>query len=146
MVNDIKDSIGRIIRQSRVSMHLTLLELSKSSGVSLSHLARIERGERLPSAHVLRNIARPLGFSENELFMLAGFLSKPSDDKSKIADYQHYVKRVDPLVARILARETVEMQRTLIGILSLFKIIARKEKKTKSDLPPAKSSHSAPEN
>jgi len=44
------------------------------AGVSASHLGRIERGERFPSGSVLRRIAGPLGFEEDELFTLAGYL------------------------------------------------------------------------
>lgn len=49
-------NIGRIIKQHRVMSGLTLRQLSQMSDVSSSHLAHIERGERFPSAHVLRNL------------------------------------------------------------------------------------------
>ena len=68
------NELGKIIKQQRLSIPLTLQELTAKSGVSSSHLGRIERGERFPSAHVLRKIARPLGFEENELFTLANYL------------------------------------------------------------------------
>jgi len=77
MDNEYKDHIGLIIKQQRISTPLTLQELSKKAEVSASHLGRIERGERFPSAHILRKIAGPLGFEENELFTLAGYLSTP---------------------------------------------------------------------
>ena len=70
-----RDNLGEVIRQQRVMMSLTLQELSAKAGVSASHLGRIERGERFPSARILRRIAQPLGFEENELFTLAGYLS-----------------------------------------------------------------------
>ena len=69
------NDLGRILKQQRITVPLTLQELAKTSGVSSSHLGRIERGERFPSARILRKIAKPLGFDEDELFTLAGFLS-----------------------------------------------------------------------
>ena len=68
-------NLGEIIRQGRVTQRLTLSQLSAMSGVSSSHLGRIERGERYPSASILRRIAKPLGFDEDELFTLAGYLT-----------------------------------------------------------------------
>ena len=67
--------LGKIIKQQRIKVPLTLQELAAESRVSSSHLGRIERGERFPSARILRKIAKPLGFDEDELFTLAGFLS-----------------------------------------------------------------------
>ena len=71
----IKNNLGRILRQRRIAILLTLHELAAASGVSAAHLGRIETGERFPSARILRKIAKPLGFDEGELFTLAGFLS-----------------------------------------------------------------------
>jgi ribosome-binding protein aMBF1 (putative translation factor) len=72
-----KMGLGEVIRQQRVSIPLTLQELARMGKVSPSHLGRIERGERYPSARILRKIAKPLGFEEDELFTLAGYLSSP---------------------------------------------------------------------
>lgn len=99
---------------------LTITELAKASGVSSSHLGRIERGERLPSAHVLRRIAKPLGFGESELFTIAGFLSPAlSDDAKEEAGYT--ISRLDGYVARVLAKEPFRVQRCVIEILSILK-------------------------
>ena len=58
MTNDNKNkNIGRIIKQRRLMIPLTLRELAAISGVSSSHLGRVERGERFPSASILRKIA-----------------------------------------------------------------------------------------
>ena len=78
----------RIIKQRRTAMWLTLRELATASGLSPSHLGRIEKGERFPSAYILRRIAKPLGFDEGELFTLAGYLSRtPTEDaKQKLGD------------------------------------------------------------
>jgi transcriptional regulator with XRE-family HTH domain len=123
-----ENKIGKIIKQQRLSIPLTLCELGNTSGVSQSHIGRIERGERLPSARVLRRIAKPLGFKEEELFMLAGFLSGPSSDQENTANHTYHVPRIDPLVANFLSHEPAEIQRAVIGILSLLKIIAQTNK------------------
>ena len=103
-------------------------ELAANSGVSASHLGRIERGGRFPSAHILRKIAKPLGFNENELFMLAGFLSHRSPTISE-NDPACNGERVDPYVASVLSQEPLEVQRTVIGILSILRSFAKSTKK-----------------
>ena len=117
-------NLGEIIKQQRVMMSLTLQELAGRAGVSSSHLGRIERGERFPSAHVLRKIANPLGFGENELFALAGYLSlcTPSLGEESLP---YDDGRLDPYVARVLSQEPVDIQRSIIGILTILKSIAR---------------------
>ena len=118
------NDLGLILRQQRVTVPLTLQELADRSGVSPSHLGRIERGERFPSAAILRKLAKPLGFEEDELFTLAGYLSPhPSTVAERQAEYSG--KRLDPYVGRMLAEEPVEVQRAVIGILSLLKSIAK---------------------
>ena len=117
------ENLGKIIKQQRVMVPLTLQQLATVSGTSPSHLGRVERGERFPSAHILRKIADPLGFEENELFALAGYLSpQPSNMAESLPAYSG--KRLDPYVARCLAQEPLEVQRSVIGILSILKSIA----------------------
>ncbi len=103
---------------------LTLRKLTELSGVSASHLGRIERGERFPSASILRRIAKPLNFEEDELFTLAGYLSPQSPSIAEA--YPDYSGRqLDPYVSKVLAEEPVEVQRAVIGILSMLKSIAK---------------------
>ncbi len=116
--------LGGIIKQQRIALSLTLQELAAASSVSASHLGRIERGERFPSAHILQRIAKPLSFEEDELFTLAGYLSSQSPmvaERSPIYGND----RLDPYVARVLAQEPIEMQRAVIGILTILKSIAK---------------------
>ena len=65
-----------------------------------------------------------MGFEENELFTLAGFLSpiltEDGKEKSSVT-----VPRLDPYVASVLAQEPVEVQRAVIGILSILRSFAR---------------------
>ena len=126
MDREAQSHLGKIIKQQRVSLSLTLQELAAKAHVSASHLGRIERGERFPSAHVLQRIAKPLSFEEDELFTLAGYLSpqsRPIGTEERIATYSD--SRLDPFVARMLAQESVEVQRAVIGILTILKSIAK---------------------
>ena len=116
--------MGEIIRQQRVAIPLTLQELAQKAGVSPSHLGRMERGERFPSARILRKIAKPLGFEEEELFTLAGYLS-PQPGTVSEARPSYSGKRLDPYVAKVLAEEPVEVQHAVIGILAILKSIAK---------------------
>ncbi len=120
MINSNNDGyLGKILKQRRVMTPLTLRGLAAISGTSSSHLGRIERGERFPSALILRKIAKPLAFEESELFSLAGYLSpQPSGE-------EHGLGRLDPYVSSMLSQEPVEVQRTVIGILSILKSIAK---------------------
>jgi len=124
------NDLGKILKQQRITVPLTLQELTAKSAVSSSHLGRIERGERFPSAHVLRKIAGPLGFEEDELLILAGYLSpQPHRIAEESPSYSGSSGRVDPYVARVLAQEPVEVQRTVIGILTILKSLARSNTK-----------------
>jgi transcriptional regulator with XRE-family HTH domain len=114
-------NLGQFIKQQRTMRGLTLKELGALSGISPSHLGRIERGERFPSAVILRRIANPLGLEEGELFTFAGFLSPPS-----AIEAETHTGRIDPYVAGMLASEPVSTQRALVGILNILKSIAGK--------------------
>jgi len=125
IMNDVgTNDLGKIIKQQRITIPLTLQELTAKAGVSSSHLGRIERGERFPSAHVLRKIARPLGFEEDELLTLAGYLS-PQPRRIAEESPGYSGGRVDPYVARVLAQEPVDVQRAVIGILAILKSLAK---------------------
>lgn len=78
------NDIGEILYQRRRERHLTLRRLGNESGVSASHLGRIERGERLPTARILKKLAEPLGFSETQLLEIAGYLSHSDDRIEKL--------------------------------------------------------------
>lgn len=121
-MHEYRRNIGQIIKQQRQAANLTLNELAASSGVSPSHLGRIEKGERFPSAFILQRIAKPLGFNENEMFTMAGYLSPHlSGEDNQSAAKKH---DLDPYVARVLSQEPIEVQRAVISILTVFKNIA----------------------
>jgi len=117
------NDLGKMLKQRRLMIPMTLQELVRATGVSASHLGRIERGDRFPSASILRKLAEPLGLAEDELFTRAGFLSPQPSKEVKPLEGQ-----LDPYVSSVLSQESVEIQRTVIGILSILKSIARVKK------------------
>lgn len=117
-------NLGKIIKQQRILMELTLRELADRSGVSSSHLGRVESGERFPSARILQKIAGPLGFDEAELFALAGYLAPQPSTAAEMMG-EDSVKRLDPIVANMLRQEPIEVQRAVIGLLIMLKSIAK---------------------
>lgn len=118
--------LGAILRQRRLEIPFTLQELADRSGISISHIGRIERGERHPSAKALLRLACHLQYGEDELFTLAGYLPATTESISGINDGK--AGRLDPHVARVLAREPVEVQRSVISLLAVVKNTARKIK------------------
>ena len=124
MVTENRPDLGKILKQRRRIAKLTQYQLSNISGVSRSHLSRIEKGERYPSAHVLHKIAKPLGSGESELFTFAGYLSPQSPDTVRVSRS----RQLDPYVASVLSQEPPDVQHAVIGILAtLKKIIKKKE-------------------
>jgi len=124
VTNNHGKNLGTILRQQRIAIPFTLHKISILSGVSQSHLGRIERGERFPSANILRKIAKPLGFEESELFTLAGYLS----NEQPLATEGHegyYNKGLDAYVANALVQEPVQVQRAVIGILGILKSLTK---------------------
>ncbi len=115
---------GRMLRQQRLMIPMTLHNLTRKSGVSPSYLGRIERGERFPSATILQRIARPLGFDVDELFALAGYLSTQPAAVSE-ANPGYSSDRLDPYVYRVLSQEPIAVQRAVIGIISILRSIAK---------------------
>ena len=111
--------LSKMLKQRRLLAELTLLELAAKSGVSQSHLARIERGERFPSGHILRKIAKALELDESLLLIVAGYLSpQPSSGEYRL-------ERLDPYVAKVLSEEPAHIQRAVVSLLTVVKAIAK---------------------
>lgn len=68
--------LGDFIREQRRVGQLSLRRLSEMAGVSNPYLSQIERGLRKPSADILRQIARALSISSEELYIRAGILEE----------------------------------------------------------------------
>jgi transcriptional regulator with XRE-family HTH domain len=116
-----RNELGYMLKERRSTMGLTLGELATKAGVSASHLGRIERSERFPSAQILRRLAKPLGFGEPEVLALGGYLSR---DQAK-APPEVVGTQLDPYVARVLSQESVEVKRYLVSFLYILKGMAR---------------------
>ncbi len=63
--------IGLRIRELRLERGMTLDQLSRSAGISASHLSRLERGQAEPSFTVAAGLASQLGVSLSELLEYA---------------------------------------------------------------------------
>ena len=116
-----RHNLGEVLKQHRIMMSLTLQELARAASVSASHLGRIERGERFPSARILRRLAKPLGLEEIELHTMAGYLS----DQTSAESSQVNMERLDPYVASVLGKEPVEVQRAVLTVLMVMKSMAK---------------------
>jgi transcriptional regulator with XRE-family HTH domain len=122
-MNQRNTGIGELIQQKRQSAKLTLKELSEASDISASHLSRIEKNNRFPSAMVLKRIAQPLGLNPNDLFKAAGFLSG-SDQADLKTSSSGINNNLDPFVVKVLSQETVEVQRAVIGLITIIKSLS----------------------
>jgi len=80
----------------------------------------MENGQRFRSARTLRKVAGLLEFGELELFACAHYLSAES---SNVVDGEAQTENLDPHVAIVLSREPVELQRTVVGIITVLKAL-----------------------
>ena len=101
--------LGEFIREQRRVGQLSLRKLSEQAGVSNPYLSQIERGLRHPSAEILRQIARALEISSEELYVRAGIL----DERDTRPDVVGEVRR-DPIL-------TEDQKKTLIHIYESFR-------------------------
>ncbi|WP_299095425.1 helix-turn-helix domain-containing protein [uncultured Metabacillus sp.] len=69
-----KNTLGTIVRALRKEKKLTLKELGNLSGVSFSQIAKIERGEHIPSRKTTKKIADALCYEQEKLLKLAGYI------------------------------------------------------------------------
>jgi transcriptional regulator with XRE-family HTH domain len=95
-------NLGIIVRRQRNRLGLSLADLAAKSGVSVSHLGRIENAQRYPSTKVLRKIAKPLGLDENELFNLARYLPTKQLKTHDLEKHKQLAK-LDILADRVTA-------------------------------------------
>ncbi|HET9541945.1 MAG TPA: helix-turn-helix transcriptional regulator [Acidimicrobiales bacterium] len=78
--------LGEFIREQRNLGQLSLRKLSEKAEVSNPYLSQIERGLRHPSAEILRQIARALEISSEELYVRAGILEERDDRPDLVAE------------------------------------------------------------
>lgn len=112
MRNDLEDrwrDLGEFIREQRRVGQLSLRKLSEMAGVSNPYLSQIERGMRKPSAEILRQIARALEISSEELYIRAGILEERDGEPDLVAEI-----RRDPYI-------TEDQKKTLVHIYESFR-------------------------
>lgn len=68
MPNDILEHLGGCMRSARKSANLTQEILSQQSGVSVRHIAKIEKGKMNPSFEILYRLITCVGISADTLF------------------------------------------------------------------------------
>ena len=83
--------LGDFIREQRRVGQLSLRRLSEMAGVSNPYLSQIERGLRKPSADILRQIARALSISSEELYVRAGILEERPGQPDLITEIRRSV-------------------------------------------------------
>lgn len=93
---------GGYIRRLRHAKALTLVDLSKASGVSQPYLSQIENGKAasVPSPDILKKIADPLDVRYEELMLQAGHLTFV-DWMMNTEDEADYNKNLDEAYAHI---------------------------------------------
>ena len=68
MPEDMLQYLGRCIREGRKTCGLTQEELSEQTGISVRHIAKIEKGQMNPSYEILTLLIRRIGISGETLF------------------------------------------------------------------------------
>lgn len=63
---------GQYITKLRSEKDLTIKRVAEELGISANYLSELERGKKMASDHLIRDIAKFLGKDENELFTVAG--------------------------------------------------------------------------
>lgn len=71
---NMREALGAVIRDQRVESSRTLRELSRLSGVSISHISDIERGIKDPSSEMVEDLCDSLDISLQELLASAASL------------------------------------------------------------------------
>lgn len=56
MKNETQTYLARLIQERRLTLGMSLYELSKNTKISIGHLSRIERGMNSPRADILHKI------------------------------------------------------------------------------------------
>lgn len=85
-------TIHEFIQQSRIDQLLSIQELSKRSGVSASHISRIERANRKPSPETLEKLAPHLNVEYTTLLEVANLLEKKEKQVIHLEDVLNHPK------------------------------------------------------
>jgi response regulator of citrate/malate metabolism len=64
----LREAVGKLIRERRKTLGLTLAEMVERTGVSLGYLSQVELGQSAASIETLYRISRALGMRLSEMF------------------------------------------------------------------------------
>lgn len=110
-MSELSKVIGDRIRFIRNEKGYSIEELAHRSNISITHLGRVERGDRSPSLDILGKIVTGLDISFAELFH---DFQVPKDDKEATLAI---------LINRINSLNNNEQKELLIILESLFRMI-----------------------
>lgn len=74
---------GNYLKKIRKEKGLTLVQLSKLSGVSNPYISQLENGHFKPSLEVIQKLSKGLGLDESVLFYAAGYVFDVNFDQDK---------------------------------------------------------------
>ncbi|OPH61793.1 hypothetical protein BC351_00705 [Paenibacillus ferrarius] len=69
-------TFGECVKLARNQKGLSLRKLGEITGISYSHLSKIERGEHSPEKATIDNLANTLDLNKEDLYILAGYVPK----------------------------------------------------------------------
>jgi len=115
-----ENRLGRYLKTLRQDMGISQYRLAALTGLSVSHICRLEKGNRLPSGKMIVALAGTLGVAEKELLAMAGYIA-PTTTPGKAESTTPAAARIDPVVAAALGRLEPRVQRDIIEILRTLK-------------------------
>ncbi|WP_449355647.1 helix-turn-helix domain-containing protein [Virgibacillus natechei] len=87
-MNENRNKIGKFIKKYREEKEMSLRALSEITGISFSHVSKIERGEHTPSKETISIIANKLDLDENELLIMSGYT--PNNGIDELYTFANY--------------------------------------------------------
>ena len=99
-ISDLTKAIGERIRKTRLSQSLTLKELSKRSGLSVSMISKIENSQVFPPLSTYAKIGSCLGMSVEELIINS---TQQSDSISVVRSHELTIVSHGPYIGSPLA-------------------------------------------
>jgi len=118
VLND--NRLGRYLKTLRQDMGISQYRLAALTGLSVSHVCRLEKGNRLPSGTMIVALAGTLGVAEKELLAMAGYIAPPTTP-GKAGPRAPAETKIDPAVAAALGRLEPRVQRDVIEVLRVLK-------------------------
>lgn len=99
------------LRDTRISLGLSISKLSELTGISTSHISRIESGKRKPSLEALELLANWLELDFKETVKQAGMLEKAASSIYELPEIllQKHLYIKNKLIDETLRKELIQM-------------------------------------